>query len=81
MGVEPEVDTSGHTRPARIYVQPDESHRLGEALDQDVANLPRVQAGLYSKGVKGMVRFAEHERRIQQFYAEFDLYLKGPKGD
>jgi phenylpropionate dioxygenase-like ring-hydroxylating dioxygenase large terminal subunit len=81
MGVEPEVDTSGHSRPARIYVQPDESHRLGQALDQDVSNLPRVQAGLYSKGVKGMVRFAEHERRIQQFYAEFDLYLKGPKGN
>jgi phenylpropionate dioxygenase-like ring-hydroxylating dioxygenase large terminal subunit len=81
MGVGPEVDISGTTRPGRIYLQSDQAHHLGTVLEQDASNLPRVQAGLKSRGLGGYVRFAEHERRLQQFYCELDLYMDGPKGD
>ena len=79
MGIGPEADLSGKVRPARLYLTDDTVHEIGEALMQDVSNLGRVQAGLYSRGMEGKVRFSEHERRIQQFYAEMDLYLEANK--
>jgi phenylpropionate dioxygenase-like ring-hydroxylating dioxygenase large terminal subunit len=78
MGVEPDVDVSGATRPPRKrthITQPG----MGEVLDQDANNIPFVQLGSRSRGMRGVARYSEQEKRIQQFYAEIDLYLSGKK--
>ncbi len=75
MGVGPEVDITGATRPKRVYLEPDKAAALGVVLEQDASNLPRVQAGLHSRGLHGVVNFSEQERRIQQFFAEWSRYL------
>jgi hypothetical protein len=48
---------------------------MGEVLEQDANNIPQVQLGIRSRGLRGKTRYGEQERRIQQFYAEIDLYL------
>lgn len=77
MGVEDSVDISGKVRPPRLYLTLKDT--LGEVLDQDKANLERVQRGIHSKGMGGVIRLGEQERRNQQFYAEMNRYVTDKK--
>ncbi|MCB5945553.1 SRPBCC family protein [Acidocella sp. KAb 2-4] len=80
MGVEPDVDVTGSTRPARQRTT-SEDPRGGDVIDQDVANMVTLQKGMHSRGLGGVIRLSEQEKRIQQFFAEIDLYLNGTKGE
>ncbi|MNR38580.1 hypothetical protein D3C85_1566920 [compost metagenome] len=71
MGVEDSVDVSGKVRPARRRTNL-EDPQLGEVLEQDVANLIRMQQGVMSAGMQEGVRLGELEQRIQQVHAEID---------
>jgi hypothetical protein len=53
--------------------------QLGEVLGQDTDNIPFVQLGSHSRGMRGVARYGAQEKRIQQFYAEVDQYLSGQK--
>ena len=78
MGVEDNVDVTGNTRPPRrrtTHANPEG----GEVLEQDIANMVTMQRGMHSRGLNGVVVLSEQERRIQQLFAELDLYLKGEK--
>ena len=50
---------------------------IGLVLDQDAANLPGVQAGMHSKGFRGLWLGAQ-ELRIRHFHKVIDDYLYGP---
>jgi phenylpropionate dioxygenase-like ring-hydroxylating dioxygenase large terminal subunit len=50
---------------------------LGVVLDQDLYNLPRVQAGMRSRGFEGLLLNAQ-ERRIRHFHRILDRYLDAP---
>jgi phenylpropionate dioxygenase-like ring-hydroxylating dioxygenase large terminal subunit len=76
MGVEPEVDVSGATRPARRY-NSKTSPELGEVLEQDVSNVEGVQRGLRSRSFQYNL-YSEQEQRIMQLHAEIDRYLTRP---
>ena len=78
MGVEDHVDVSGKVRPPRRRTT-HEDPQGGEVLDQDVANMLTLQRGMQSRGLNGVIVLSEQERRIQQFFAELDLYLAGAK--
>ncbi len=52
---------------------------IGLVLDQDAQNLPSVQAGMHSKGFKGLWIGAQ-ELRIRHFHKVLDDYLYGPQG-
>ena len=52
---------------------------IGLVLDQDAANLPGVQAGMHSKGFKGLWVGAQ-ELRIRHFHKVLDDYIYGPQG-
>lgn len=52
---------------------------IGLVLDQDAENLPSVQAGMHSKGFKGLWIGAQ-ELRIRHFHKVLDDYLYGPQG-
>lgn len=71
MGVEDSADVSGKVRPARRRTNL-EDPQLGEVLEQDVANLIRMQQGVMSAGMQEGVRLGELEQRIQQIHAEID---------
>lgn len=73
MGVEPDVDVSGRTRPARRY-NPKTNTELGEVLDQDVSNVEAVQLGLRSRAFECNL-YSEQEQRILQLHAEIDRRL------
>jgi len=47
---------------------------LGIVLDQDLYNLPRVQAGMRSRGFEGLLLNMQ-ERRIRHFHRVLDEYL------
>ena len=49
---------------------------LGIVLDQDLYNLPRVQAGMRSSAFAGLV-LGDQERRIRHFHKVLDHYLYG----
>jgi hypothetical protein len=70
-GVGADDDVSGNTRPPRIYTT-QAAPGIGDVLEQDVSNMPEVQAGLESGRLKGGVRLSEQEQRVQQFHAEID---------
>lgn len=78
MGVEDDVDVSGRVRPPRRRTTYEDSQG-GELLEQDIANMMTVHRGMHSRGLKGILVLSEQERRIQQFFAELDLYLSGKK--
>jgi phenylpropionate dioxygenase-like ring-hydroxylating dioxygenase large terminal subunit len=60
-------------RPAhRQWKDGEES--LGEVLDQDAANLPRVQRGMNSEGYRGLW-IGDQELRIRHFHKTLDDYL------
>jgi phenylpropionate dioxygenase-like ring-hydroxylating dioxygenase large terminal subunit len=73
MGVEPEVDVSGATRPTRRYTSM-ERPELGEVLEQDIRNIEGVQAGLRSESFN-FNKYGEQEQRIMQTHAEIDRYF------
>jgi hypothetical protein len=52
---------------------------IGLVLDQDAENLPGVQAGMHSKGFKGLWIGAQ-ELRIRHFHKVLDDYVYGPQG-
>ena len=52
---------------------------IGLVLDQDAENLPSVQAGMHSKGFKGLWIGAQ-ELRIRHFHKVLDDYLYGSRG-
>jgi phenylpropionate dioxygenase-like ring-hydroxylating dioxygenase large terminal subunit len=49
---------------------------LGIVLDQDLYNLPRVQAGMRSRAFEGLLLNTQ-ERRIRHFHRTLDTYLDG----
>ena len=49
---------------------------LGQVLDQDLYNLPRIQAGMQSQAFQGLLLSAQ-ERRIRHFHHVLDGYLAG----
>jgi hypothetical protein len=73
IGVEPDVDISGATRPARRY-NTKAKPELGEVLEQDISNIEGVQRGLRSRGFD-FCKYSEQESRIVQFYAELERYF------
>lgn len=73
MGVEPDVDISGTTRPARRYNSKHQPE-LGEVLEQDVGNFENVQKGLRSRSFEHN-RYSDQELRIIQFHAEMQRYF------
>lgn len=73
MGVEPHVDVTGATRPARRY-NTKQNPELGEVLEQDVANIEGVQKGLRSRSFD-VNKYSEQEQRIMQMHSEIDKYL------
>ncbi|HVW67399.1 MAG TPA: aromatic ring-hydroxylating dioxygenase subunit alpha [Steroidobacteraceae bacterium] len=52
---------------------------IGLVLDQDAANLPGVQAGMHSKGFRGLW-LGKQELRIRHFHKVLDDYIYGPDG-
>ena len=70
MGVEPDVDVSGATRPARRYNHKSKPE-LGEVLEQDVGNIEGVQRGLRSRSFDHN-KYSEQETRNIQFHAELE---------
>lgn len=73
-GVEEGVDLGGGQRPPRRYTTQADP-QLGEVLEQDVANMPLVQRGLASGGMRGGVKLSEQEQRIQQLHMEIDRVM------
>jgi phenylpropionate dioxygenase-like ring-hydroxylating dioxygenase large terminal subunit len=49
---------------------------IGLVLDQDAANLPGVQAGMHSRGYKGLW-LGKQETRIRHFHSTLDDYVYG----
>lgn len=68
------------TRAAYRYAAPGEvaerSVSLGEVLDQDLENLPRVQRGLYADALDA-VTLSRQEIRIVKLHEVLDRYLAG----
>lgn len=79
MGIGPEVDVSGKTRPARLHTNTDEP-QVGEVLEQDLFNITNMQKGMRSRGLAGVLRYSQQEARVQHFHAELEHYLEGKKG-
>jgi phenylpropionate dioxygenase-like ring-hydroxylating dioxygenase large terminal subunit len=52
---------------------------IGLVLDQDAANLPGVQAGMHSRGFRG-IWAGQQELRIRHFHKVIDDYIYGPGG-
>ncbi|MBM4763327.1 aromatic ring-hydroxylating dioxygenase subunit alpha [Bacillus sp. B15-48] len=71
-------DISGETRPEKKYTT-FENPQCSFFIEQDFVQIAANHRGLKSRGVRGVIRLSEQERRIQQFYNEHDLYLKGEK--
>jgi phenylpropionate dioxygenase-like ring-hydroxylating dioxygenase large terminal subunit len=74
MGVEPEVDISGKTRPTRRY---NDKHKaeLGEVLEQDIRNVEGVQLGIRSQSFD-FNKYSEQEQRLIQMHAEIERYFQ-----
>jgi hypothetical protein len=51
---------------------------LGLVLDQDLHNLPRVQAGMQSRAFGGLL-LSDQERRIRHFHRVLESYVDGEK--
>ena len=69
MGVEPDTDLSGRTRPERKRV-PATPEMIGSVLSEDVANLQQSHVGMKSRGFR-KVRFSQQEQRIQYYFTEW----------
>ena len=78
MGLPPDTDTSGKTRPNIRRVPIGVKPNLGDVLDQDSELLPVVQQGLRSRAFKGPL-WGEQEVRVRHFHRELDRYMSGEK--
>ena len=78
MGLPPDTDVSGETRPETIRVPQGKPPGLGEVLDQDSELLPVVQKGLRSRGFRGPL-WSEQEQRVRHFHRELDRYINREK--
>jgi hypothetical protein len=71
----------GQERPQRPerkqFVHGDKS--IGLVLNQDAHNLPGVQAGMNSRGYRGLW-LGKQELRIRHFHKTLDDYIYGPGG-
>jgi phenylpropionate dioxygenase-like ring-hydroxylating dioxygenase large terminal subunit len=63
----------GAPRSERMYARYGETS-FGVVLDQDGETVPLVQAGVRSRGFKG-VRLSEQEIRLRHYYQTYDGYL------
>ncbi|MBM4763352.1 aromatic ring-hydroxylating dioxygenase subunit alpha [Bacillus sp. B15-48] len=77
-GVSPDQDISGNDRPKTLYTTIEDS-QVGLLLDQDLQQIGQVHKGIKSAGLNGVLRLSEQERRIQQFFAEYYLYMQDQK--
>jgi phenylpropionate dioxygenase-like ring-hydroxylating dioxygenase large terminal subunit len=66
---------AAHQRPAPRDYTPG-SCSLGEVMDQDLCNLPRVQAGMNSRAFTGLL-LGDQERRIRHFHRTLERYVDG----
>ena len=78
MGLPPQTDVTGETRPNIKHVGLGEPPGLGEVLDQDSELLPIVQKGVRSRAFDGPL-WGEQEQRLRHFHCELDRYLRGDK--
>jgi phenylpropionate dioxygenase-like ring-hydroxylating dioxygenase large terminal subunit len=53
---------------------------IGQVLDQDAFNLPRVQKGMQSAGFKGGLWLGDQEIRLRHFHKTIDDFIYGPGG-
>lgn len=74
MGISPETDLTGDTRPDVVRTGLGEPPGLGEVLDQDSELLPIVQQGARSRGFRGPL-WSEQEGRLRHFHAELDRQM------
>jgi len=73
MGVE-NADMSGKKVLPRTYIDTNDFDGLGPVIKQDRQIVPRVQAGLHSKGFEGAI-YSDQEIRIRQFFNEYYKYM------
>ena len=78
MGLSPDADTTGKTRPEPVHTGIGVPPQLGEVLDQDSELLPVVQKGARSRGFAGPL-WSEQEARLRHFHVELDRYVSGEK--
>ncbi len=78
MGLPPDTDVTGRTRPNVRRVPIGEKPNLGDVLDQDSELLPVVQKGLRSRAFRGPL-WGEQEVRVRHFHRELDRYISGEK--
>lgn len=76
MGLAPDADLTGATRPTIVHTRLDEPSGMGEVLDQDSRLVPLVQQGVRSRGYRGML-LSEQEVRLRHFHAEVDRHVLG----
>ncbi len=76
-----ELVPQGQERPPRAKHQAWKhgDRSIGLVLDQDAANLPNVQAGMHSRGFRGLW-LGRQELRIRHFHKVIDDYLFPPGG-
>jgi phenylpropionate dioxygenase-like ring-hydroxylating dioxygenase large terminal subunit len=77
-----ELVPDGHEWPQRAkhQVWKHGEKSIGLVLDQDAANLPNVQAGMHSRGFRGLW-LGRQELRIRHFHKVIDDYLFPPGAD
>jgi phenylpropionate dioxygenase-like ring-hydroxylating dioxygenase large terminal subunit len=74
MGLPEGTDVSGAVRPEMECYTIEEDARLGLVLSQDASLMPRVQAGMRSRGFKGQL-WGEQEQRLRHFHVELGRRL------
>ncbi|MBL6750606.1 MAG: aromatic ring-hydroxylating dioxygenase subunit alpha [Nevskia sp.] len=75
MAVPEGTDLSGKgPRPARRHIKHGEEG-MGLVLDQDAEFLPTVQAGVQSRGFRG-IRLSHQELRLRYYYEEYNRHLR-----
>lgn len=77
MGVPEGADCSGRVRPELEHLDYGDGG-VGFVLEQDGETVPLLQAGVRSRGFKG-VRLSEPEQRIRHYHREIDNYIAGRK--
>jgi len=68
--------TKGAERPPVRHEDVDyQWHKWGSVFPQDLANLPRIQAGMHSRGFQGLRLAQNQERIIRKEHEMLDRYL------
>jgi phenylpropionate dioxygenase-like ring-hydroxylating dioxygenase large terminal subunit len=67
-------------KPPRAVVQPvtcpGDPEQIRQIPRQDLANIPRIQKGLHSRGIRHIWLASHHEKIILNMHEELDRYLK-----